>query len=264
MRNRLRAAMAATALACVPLSGCSPEAFKKVMDEAQAQQVDDELLKNPTYGRSFTYLHDHFPSDYASLRTDLTRAEAAGAGKAEISEISFQFATRLVVAHSADFGAARDEPLAQYRSVQIRSFETMQRESVTECANSAAPVDAKSNQPLNTTVADAQEDVLYAMLETMNDGRTAKVRRDPPSRADYKAEVEAMEIYGVTRDDIIAMSKIETFTALPAEHRCKIAVASLKAINSLPPEQADRVTVEHFKANATRAAGPAKPPQHGS
>lgn len=251
MRKPVRAAVAITVLLSVVLGGCSPEAMKKVMDEERTREADDELLNNSGFGRSFTYLRDHFPADYAAMRADFIRAEDNGKSREEMGEIGFDFAQRLTVGHAADFAAASSTALARYRAAKIAYFETLQSRSIAECAYAAAPTSARTNTASDTR---GNEDLLYTTLETMFDGQTSRVQRHAPTRADYKAEVDALELYGLTRDDIISMAKTETFVALPDDRKCKLAVATLKAINSLPPEQADLITVEVFNENAAEVS----------
>lgn len=261
---RFRAIIAMTGLlAAILVGGCSPEAMKKAIDRANAEEVDDILLRDPTYSRSFTYIRDHMPADYARLRSGVMARVEAGKTRPEIGHFIFDFANRLTVEHTPEFIAASSPALARYRTAQIALFEALQTESLPLCGYFAEPVGPAPNIAVGVQSQSASEGVLYAQLLAEVDGQTSKLHRDAPTRAIFRAQLEAMKLYGVTHDDLMAFTTEKTFGALSDDRKCDLTIKVLKSINSLPPKQADPLTVVEYKAASRQAAKTLEPVSPG-
>ncbi len=241
-------------IAAATLGGCSPQQSEEARDRAIAEEVDAKMLGDPNYTKSLTYLRDHFPEDYSHLRSGVIERVKAYKSNKDISTFAFWSMRRFMVAHSLDFMAARSPALGQYRTAQITLFEALQAQSTEICAYAAAPTRPRTDLKLSNAAQRAGDGVLYAQLAAIVDGQTAKIHHGKPSSATYRAATQAMLRLGMTRDDLVAASDVNSFNALPDERKCQTAIYELKGIDALPAAQADLLTVEQYRLTSAAAA----------
>ena len=218
--------------------------------EQVAQDVDRQMTQGE-FSKLYTALKTHFPQDYAAERDGLVRLTRANARDDDFAAFLRLSQDQLEVRHAADFAAAGAPALAKYRVAEIAWKEALLRRSAEYCRSASAedltPAEGLRN---SRSVPVEVGEMDYAMVMAMADGKAARVHRKPPTDEDYAALNAAMAQQGMTPDDIRDVNG----SALPAgrspEEMCLLDLRVSKAINALPPEQADLFTAATFRSNA--------------
>ncbi|WP_443750240.1 hypothetical protein [Asticcacaulis solisilvae] len=241
---------------------CTQDMFDANNADKMAEQVDAELTSDPSFSKSFVLLKDHFPNDYAALKSGVVDLAKSGKGKDAVANFSFYTMRRFMIAHTADFMAAGSPALSSFRKAQIDWFEALLQQSPDYCAYIIKPQGPRE-MPFSDATKRVGDTMLAAQLSAMVDGQTAKISRKAPTQAIYRNLGKAMVRQGMTPADLDAASDMKKLDSLPDAPKCRIVIMELKAIDALPAAEADSVTVAAFKddSDAAAAALNSAPPQ---
>lgn len=224
-----------------------------------AQDVDRQMTQGE-FSKLYTALKTHFPKDYTAERDGLVRLTRANAGPDDFAVFLRLSQDQLETRHVEDFAAAGSAALARFRVAEIAWKEALHRQSPEYC-RSASDEDLTPGDGMRNSKAVPAEigDMDYAMVMAMADGRVAKIRRGAPTPDAYAALYRAMAEQGIAPDDVDVAGRGERAPGRSPEAQCVLELRTLKAIHSLPAEQADLFTVLAFRnaANSRRADGTA-------
>jgi len=241
--NRIVETGARVALVLLFALGCFlwGRSSEQAETDTVARDVDRQMMQGE-YGKLYGALKAHFPEDFIAERDGLVRLTRANAGQDDFAVFLRISQDQLEARHVDDFAAAGGPALAKFRAAEIAWKEALSKPSPDDCGFTPAVDTAPAHGARNSKqVSVAVGDMDYAMVMAMADGRVAKVHRRAPSGEDFSALQAALARQGLMAPD------------RSATDICTTDVRVLKAIDSLPPEQADVFTVAAFR-NVVKAA----------
>ncbi len=248
-RNRVVDAGTRVVLAVLFAVGCF--LWWRSSDQADSDDVTRTVERQMTqgeYSKLYTALKTHFPDDFAAERDGLARLTRANAGQDDFAVFLRISQDQLEARHVDDFAGASSGALATFRTAEIAWKEALYKQSAENCRSSSA-MDITPGEGMRNSRSVPVEvgEMDYAMVMAMADGRKAKIRRAPPTQADFEALYVAMAQQGMTSADIGVAGRTEQAPGRSAEEICTLDLKTLKAIDSLPPAQADVFTVVSFR-----------------
>jgi hypothetical protein len=237
-------AVAVVGLLILVRYGLAAYADKVAADEAR--RLEAQLTGDPAYGKALTLMKARFPEDYAATKTGAEAIIKAGKAKDMLGTYVFQETRQFRARHNPEFAAASPPALSQFRKAQIRWYEAVQKVSVEDCAWAMLPKTTRLIKS-NDDIRAATGDLLYAVINAAVDGQRTKVYRGSPGGRSFLALSQAMVREGIHPDEVgvIVTSQIDTF---PPDRGCAVGLSTFRAIDSLPEEDADAITISIFQA----------------
>jgi len=208
----------------------------------------DHHLTYGEYAKFYTALKTNFPDDYTVVRDGLVQLTKRRAGKEAFAILLRASGERLQARHVEDFAAASGPALARFRAAEIAWKEALFKRSAQECRgpeqSQLSPTESLADEEaISFQVGEEQ----YAMVMAMADGRVAKIHRGAPPPEAYPALHQALVHQGITPVEMGIGGSNEMPAGISTSELCQVQLRTLKAVNSLSPDQADAFTVAAFR-----------------
>ncbi len=238
------AAVAAAVLAFVVAKGLVGGGFAAWNNsEANMGLAFDREMRKPPFVELFGAMQEGFPSEYQAFRDRMVKEAAAGASSSEIKTASFNEMRAFNKRHATDLARASSPMLRDFRRAQIEVMSQLKSEDIELCAHFGMDGLRSTDRP-----SAAANDVL-ASAGAVGIRASADGARHPSNRnikelseADSVAFVNALGRQGLSDSDIQLLTEPSVLAAKSSTIQCSISSAIYKAIESLPAEQADRLT----------------------
>jgi hypothetical protein len=222
---------------CSSINSSGPAAPQALPDTPAG--MERVLLNDPVDGPVFKALKRTYPQEFDMVRTDILSRSQEKQTQPQIAEAVLTMLIDIGKRHRRDIAQAPHLRLAAYRHAEIKVVETLKAANIQLCAdylikgairtNDADHID---NKPL--------VDYRIATWEAGAEGRDHPVGRKvaAPGNSEWRAIADRME-------PTIGKAGVTTFfddaklqRATPTK-QCDYGLSYLKAINTLPAEQAD-------------------------
>ena len=232
-------------------------ALRSLRPAAQIEREFDQLAEAKTDdGYALKAFKDNFPKDYAALKAKAVKAYRDGVSEQEAERIGFDHMRSFILDHAEDTAAAPMADLVSMLRSQRDVLFSLERTSVQHCADFAMrglSLGAQLDPESNALVARAT----IIQLQTTRAGIDKPTRWAKITDRDGPALGAALRRTGASE---VLINKIANgLDFAPAADQCAGSVALMRAIASMPDEQAARwmsmMLLESAKVLEERPAG---------
>lgn len=244
--SRCLAILAALVLTGTPLSVAHAQAPKGevTVTEADRKAFRDEIALAGA-GETFDLIRKFYPNEYLAFEADLIAANRNGVPAAELQTRTFNFAKsvrervmpytkRAPAADLVGFGREQLELMDQIRPSNPRMcYEYVEIGGPSQEALATAPDNFTRRLGVHNSL----------QFELAAKGQTHPIQRAPASSADFQAAVAAFNQAGGDPAWLQAMVAAKPRTQTD-DARCQAAMTWIKAVVSLPEEQAARILAQ--------------------
>lgn len=232
-------------LIAAALAGAAWWAMGQRQHERSPEGVEEILLKDRTAAPLYRALKDNYPQEFVALRAALSQKLQAGGTPRDVVREMRAWLGGFTRRHLAELAQAPHGDLVLYRQLEIDLAEALERENITACAHFAMASLAENDQLKRETQIQLV-DFAAQQINVSAAGRDHPMQRRIPAgqlgQADAIAMVQAVRKAGMTRNDFEVWTNTPRLDRAPPAQQCAINRYMLRGIDSLPAEQADRIT----------------------
>lgn len=246
MSCRLAAVVAAIAL-IGPTAPCLAQSAGASVNAAPSvSEADREAFRAQAQdageGELMAMIRQVYPEDYMIYEGDMILARKAGASRAELGQRAFQFGAEVRKRVEPYVKQAPTSDLLAFLRDQAELIDQTRTVSPRACyeAVERGGVSPEAAQALTPTIARRFGAAGQTRLRVALKGKANPVARERPSTADYAAAKTAFLAAGGDPAWLAALQQGAP-REQSDERRCHSALAYLKGLLSLPPEQAGRL-----------------------
>jgi hypothetical protein len=218
----------------------------QVASRSTPEAVTREMLGDKTFGRMFRALEKTHPKDFSDLANSLAELRRQGKPEIEVLVQGRQMMAAKSLAMAKTLPQAPAPELAAFRNGQVAVIESLQRHNLDQCARftmtglTIDQVDDAESRPL---MIDAAITVFEGAAAARDHPANRKFSGQL-SQADSVALGNALRKEGMTDADLQAFITPGALLKAPAAQQCSVGLYLWRAINTLTPEQAARVTAQ--------------------
>ncbi|MEG3166542.1 hypothetical protein U1701_18430 [Sphingomonas sp. PB2P19] len=205
--------------------------------------LNEVQLTQPSLANMFITMRREFPAQYEDFASAMTRDMRAGVDRQQVRQNSSNLMRQFAAKHVQELGQAPSSDLQMYNYQQLKLARTLASVSPKLCAHFVMTGLQPTDIPPQT-VLDQLGETVTAQLTGIAAGRRAPAGRDLKDlpEADALAMVSSMKAKGVSDAEIRIFAAPAELARSSETLQCKLGIAMLEGVSSLPLEQSARIT----------------------